>query len=69
MESSDFQDETPRDQNICSFEDFAQCDSEQEITIKKQLIPSLVLGKQVDSIEDIQKDKESNVSNSFENNN
>ncbi|CAD8043479.1 unnamed protein product [Paramecium primaurelia] len=67
MGSSDFQDETPRNQKICSFADFAQCDSDQEIPMKKQLVPSIGLGRQVDSIEDIQKDKEINAINSFEN--
>ncbi|CAK90870.1 unnamed protein product (macronuclear) [Paramecium tetraurelia] len=67
MGQSDSQDETPRNQNICSFADFAQCDSDQEIQAKKQLIPSIGLDKQMDSIEDIQKDKETNLQNSLEN--
>ncbi|CAD8048231.1 unnamed protein product [Paramecium sonneborni] len=65
--SSDFQDETPRNQKICSFADFAQCDSDLEIPIKKQQVPSIGLGRQVDSIEEIQKDKEPIASNSLEN--
>ncbi|CAD8133840.1 unnamed protein product [Paramecium octaurelia] len=67
MASSE-QDESPNNQKICSFADLPQCDSDQEFPLKKQQrVPSIGLGRQVDSIEEIQKDKDQNIINSFEN--